>query len=93
MIYQLEQLHFRVIFHGIGDIDEECDSDSVVSFYRFFFEVQEAGGGILFTMEKTRAASDDELLHGFENVALEMLKSGTTTLEAKSGYGDYRFEV
>uniref|UniRef100_A0A915BMR8 Probable imidazolonepropionase n=1 Tax=Parascaris univalens TaxID=6257 RepID=A0A915BMR8_PARUN len=52
-----------------------------------YMQVQEAGGGILFTMEKTRAASDDELLHGFENVALEMLKSGTTTLEAKSGYG------
>ncbi|KHN82267.1 putative imidazolonepropionase [Toxocara canis] len=52
-----------------------------------YMEVQKAGGGILFTMEKTRAASEDELLRGFEHIAIEMLKSGTTTLEAKSGYG------
>ncbi|MFH4983697.1 hypothetical protein AB6A40_010406 [Gnathostoma spinigerum] len=52
-----------------------------------YSEIQEKGGGILFTMNKTREASEDELLSNFERSAIEMMKSGTTTLEAKSGYG------
>lgn len=38
-------------------------------------------------MEKTRAASEEELLGDFEERVLMMIKNGTTTLEAKSGYG------
>ncbi|VDD90779.1 unnamed protein product [Enterobius vermicularis] len=52
-----------------------------------YLEVQKTGGGILFTMEKTRAASEEELLGDFEERVLMMIKNGTTTLEAKSGYG------
>ncbi|PIC41871.1 hypothetical protein B9Z55_009141 [Caenorhabditis nigoni] len=52
-----------------------------------YMEVQQAGGGIMFTTNKTREASEKELRSDFEEIAKKMLRSGTTTLEAKSGYG------
>ncbi|CAB3402493.1 unnamed protein product [Caenorhabditis bovis] len=52
-----------------------------------YMEVQQMGGGIMFTTNKTREASEDDLKNDFLDVARKMLKNGTTTLEAKSGYG------
>uniref|UniRef100_A0A1I8BN46 Imidazolonepropionase n=1 Tax=Meloidogyne hapla TaxID=6305 RepID=A0A1I8BN46_MELHA len=52
-----------------------------------YMEVQAAGGGIHFTTEKTREASEEQLLSNFLEIAKEMSKSGTTLIEAKSGYG------
>ncbi|CCD65224.1 putative imidazolonepropionase [Caenorhabditis elegans] len=52
-----------------------------------YMEVQQAGGGIMFTTNKTREASEQDLRKDFEELAKKMLRSGTTTLEAKSGYG------
>jgi imidazolonepropionase len=46
-----------------------------------------SGGGILRTVETTRAASDDELESLVEGRLTAQLQAGTTTLEAKSGYG------
>ncbi len=46
-----------------------------------------AAGGIRTTVAATRAASTDELRHRVERLAAEALRSGTTTLEVKSGYG------
>jgi imidazolonepropionase len=52
-----------------------------------YLEILAAGGGILSTVRATRAASDDALLaHGRRWLA-QMLRTGTTTVEAKSGYG------
>lgn len=52
-----------------------------------YLEVLAAGGGILSTVERTRAASVEALLaHGRRWLA-EMLTHGVTTIEAKSGYG------
>lgn len=45
------------------------------------------GGGIAVTVAATRAASDEELRAGALARAREMAASGTTTFEAKSGYG------
>ena len=45
------------------------------------------GGGILRTVEATRAASDGELEALVEARLRAQLQSGTTTVEAKSGYG------
>jgi len=45
------------------------------------------GGGINFTVAATRAASDDELRAIAAARVREMRASGTTTFEAKSGYG------
>ncbi|KAJ8046502.1 putative imidazolonepropionase [Holothuria leucospilota] len=50
-------------------------------------EIHQAGGGIHFTTEKTRAASEDELLASFKDRLMSMLRYGTTTVECKSGYG------
>src|SRR2546423_1295760 len=50
-------------------------------------EIAERGGGIRSTVRKTRAASEEELLAQAKKHAAWFLKGGTTTVEAKSGYG------
>ena len=45
------------------------------------------GGGILRTVKLTREAGEDELLAAARRHRDWMLRGGTTTLEAKSGYG------
>ncbi len=50
-------------------------------------QIAAAGGGILRTVELTRAATEDELLAAARRHRDWMLRSGTTTIEAKSGYG------
>jgi imidazolonepropionase len=50
-------------------------------------EIAAAGGGILRTVALTRAAAEDELLETTRRHRDWMLRGGTTTLEAKSGYG------
>jgi imidazolonepropionase len=50
-------------------------------------EIAAAGGGILKTVRLTREASEDELLTIARRHRDWMLSSGTTTIEAKSGYG------
>ncbi|XP_064474919.1 probable imidazolonepropionase [Ornithodoros turicata] len=52
-----------------------------------YLEIHAAGGGIHFTVDKTRAASDRELLESLLKRFDNMLRSGTTLVEAKSGYG------
>ncbi len=44
-------------------------------------------GGIRTTVEATRAATDDELAVGALRLLAEARRSGTTTVEIKSGYG------
>ena len=46
-----------------------------------------AAGGIRTTVAATRAASDDVLRAGVARLVAEALRSGTTTVECKSGYG------
>ena len=50
-------------------------------------QIAAAGGGILSTVRATRAASEEELLAESRRHRDWMLGSGTTTAEAKSGYG------
>lgn len=50
-------------------------------------EIAAAGGGILRTVSLMRAASEEELLVAARLHRNWMLRSGTTTAEAKSGYG------
>jgi imidazolonepropionase len=50
-------------------------------------EIAAAGGGIRSTVRKTRAASEDELLAAASRYTKWFLRGGTTTIEAKSGYG------
>jgi imidazolonepropionase len=50
-------------------------------------QIAAAGGGILRTVALTRLASSEELLAAARRHRNWMLRSGTTTIEAKSGYG------
>jgi imidazolonepropionase len=50
-------------------------------------EIARAGGGIVSTVAKTRAASEDELLAESLPRARALLADGVTTVEIKSGYG------
>lgn len=50
-------------------------------------QIAAAGGGILCTVALTRAATEDELLASARRHRDWMIRAGTTTVEAKSGYG------
>jgi imidazolonepropionase len=52
-----------------------------------YAEVARAGGGILSTVRATRAATEDELLASALPRIDQMIASGATTIEVKSGYG------
>lgn len=50
-------------------------------------EIARAGGGIVSTMQATRAASEDELVESALLRLDAMIAEGVTTIEIKSGYG------
>ncbi|KAK0133820.1 putative imidazolonepropionase [Merluccius polli] len=52
-----------------------------------YMDVHRAGGGIHFTVERTRAASASDLLASLTARLGRMLRTGTTLVECKSGYG------
>ncbi|MCW2601600.1 MAG: imidazolonepropionase [Frankiales bacterium] len=69
--------HTHLVFGG--DRAEEFEARITGTAY--------AAGGIRTTVAATRAASTQELLARAQRLAHEALRSGTTTLEVKSGYG------
>ena len=52
-----------------------------------YMEIMAAGGGILSTLKATRAASLEQLIEQSYHRAMQAFNYGTTTLEAKTGYG------
>jgi imidazolonepropionase len=74
--------HTHIVF--AGDRSEEFARRLAGETYE---EILAAGGGILSTVEATRAASGTELFAEAAARASRMLASGTTTVEVKSGYG------
>ncbi|MCL2248596.1 MAG: imidazolonepropionase [Oscillospiraceae bacterium] len=52
-----------------------------------YLDILKSGGGILRTVEQTRAACENELIERGREFLAEMLGFGVTTCEAKSGYG------
>ena len=52
-----------------------------------YLEIAAAGGGILSTVAKTRAAATEELRSRCQGHLAQMARLGVTTVEAKSGYG------
>ncbi len=52
-----------------------------------YLEIYEAGGGIHSTVEATRKMGFEQLYQKAKKCIYDMMASGITTLEAKSGYG------
>ncbi len=52
-----------------------------------YLEIMRAGGGIMNTVRATRAASVQDLVQQSARRLAHMLEHGTTTAEAKTGYG------
>ncbi len=67
-----------------GDRAEEFELRAIGASYE---ELHAAGGGILATVEATRAAGEDGLVASVRRHRDWMFRAGTTTFEAKSGYG------
>jgi imidazolonepropionase len=74
--------HTHVVF--AGDRREELRRRLAGASYA---EIAAEGGGIVRTVRATRDASEDELTAQARARLEEMLRAGTTTAEAKSGYG------
>jgi imidazolonepropionase len=74
--------HTHVVF--AGDRREELRRRLEGATYA---EIAAAGGGILHTVAATREATEDELVGAAGRRLAEMLRCGTTSAEAKSGYG------
>jgi len=74
--------HTHLIF--AGSRERELDMRIAGASY---MEILKSGGGILKTMYDTRASSKEKLVEQGERVLDNMMLHGTTTVEAKSGYG------
>ena len=74
--------HTHLVFAGnrADEFERRIDGAS-------YQQIAAEGGGILRTVRLTRAASEEELLAIARRHRDWMLRSGTTTIEAKSGYG------
>jgi imidazolonepropionase len=74
--------HTHLVF--AGNRAEEFEQRIAGATYQ---QIAAAGGGIARTVQLTRVASEDELLAEASRHRDWMVRSGTTTIEAKSGYG------
>jgi imidazolonepropionase len=74
--------HTHLVFAGnrLDDFERRARGES-------YEQISKAGGGIWSTVEKTRAASEHDLLAQAKKHAEWFLRCGTTTIEGKSGYG------
>lgn len=74
--------HTHLVFAGnrADEFEKRCAGIT-------YQEIAAQGGGIRSTVRKTRAASEEELIAAATRHARWFLEGGTTTIEAKSGYG------
>src|SRR4029078_521851 len=74
--------HTHLVFAGnrLDDIERRARVET-------YEQIAKAGGGIWSTVQKTRAASELDLLTQAKKHANWFLSCGTTTTGAKSGYG------
>jgi len=74
--------HTHPVFAGtrVDEFEERAAGAS-------YQEIAARGGGIQSTVNRTRAASVDDLVKTGRRYAEWFLRGGTTTIEAKSGYG------
>jgi imidazolonepropionase len=78
----LVDCHTHACFAG-----DRVDEFSLRATGASYEELHAAGGGILSTVRATRAAGEDGLVAAVERHREWMIRAGTATFEAKSGYG------
>jgi len=74
--------HTHLVFVG----SREFELDMKLKGYSYM-DILKKGGGIFYTVNETRKASEKTLIDQSTKRLNNMLKYGTTTCEAKSGYG------
>ena len=74
--------HTHLVFAG----SREFELDMKLKGYSYM-DILKKGGGIFYTVNETREASEKSLIDQSTKRLNNMLKYGTTTCEAKSGYG------
>ncbi len=74
--------HTHPVFYGTREHEFEMRSQG-----KSYREIAEAGGGIRFSVRQLRDASKEQLVHHALPYLDRFLQHGTTTIEAKSGYG------
>ena len=74
--------HTHPVFAGTRENEYEMRAAGLT-----YQEIAARGGGIRSTVRKTRDASEDELFEVSLPRVRKLLEHGTTTVEAKSGYG------
>jgi imidazolonepropionase len=74
--------HTHLIFSGSREDELKLKLEG-----KSYLDILGMGGGILRTVRETRKASFNELLASAQIRLDRLLSSGTTTVEAKSGYG------
>jgi imidazolonepropionase len=74
--------HTHLVFAGnrLDDFERRARGET-------YEQIAKAGGGIWSTVERTRAASEMDLVAQAKRHAEWFVRCGTTTVEAKSGYG------
>jgi imidazolonepropionase len=74
--------HTHLVFAGnrLDDFEARARGET-------YEQIAKRGGGIQTTVQATRAASEDDLFALAQKRAGWFLRNGTTTVEAKSGYG------
>ena len=74
--------HTHVVFAGdrVDEFERRLEGAT-------YLQIMAAGGGIMSTVRATRAATEDQLVAESAARLRQMLAHGTTTAEAKSGYG------
>jgi len=74
--------HTHLVFGG-----NRADEHALRRAGATYEQIAKAGGGIASTVERTKAASDDQLLEQSRARLHALMRGGCTTIEIKSGYG------
>lgn len=74
--------HTHVVFAGSREFELDMKLRGLS-----YMDILKKGGGIFYTVNETRKATEKNLLRQSKNRLDSMLVHGTTTCEAKSGYG------
>ena len=74
--------HTHLVFAGSREFELDMKLKGLS-----YMEILKKGGGIFYTVNETRRATNEELLKQSKKRLDTMISHGTTTCEAKSGYG------